>query len=374
MKIFTKTKLVTLMSVSLALGFGGVAVATAATTPSFGATVTYGILSSTYTNTASGVIVNGDIGFTTPPAVTPLGVHTNYGSGAPYSIAGIDQGNILNALASQPCTFTFPDTTIDLATDTSHGAIGVYTPGVYCTQATRTASIGTAGITLSGSGTYIFRINGALTTVANSRVTLAGASACDVFWTPTEATTLGSDSVFVGTDIDAAGITLGANVNWTGRALSFGGTVTTAPGDVISFLTCSVPVITPVTPVTPVATTTTITPVTVVATTTVTVTPVVVVVAATTTPIVVATATPVVIVIAATTTPVTPTIIPAIVTANIAPMVTTAIPVTPSLPDTGTAPGERNHLLDSVVAVLGLFTAAILLLVPKKSWNISSTK
>lgn len=117
---------------------------------------------------------------------------------------------------------------IDLATDTSHGTIGVYTSGVYCTAASSAASIGAGGITLSGGGTYIFRITGALTTVANSVVTLAGgASACDLFWTPTAATTLGANTTFAGTNIDAAGITIGSTVTWTGRALAFGGTVST---------------------------------------------------------------------------------------------------------------------------------------------------
>ncbi|HCC06355.1 TPA: hypothetical protein DEP94_03300 [Candidatus Nomurabacteria bacterium] len=214
----------------------------AATTPFFGVTSSYTILSSTYTNTVPGTTVTGDIGFTTPPAVNPAGIHPNYGSGAPYSTAGTDQGNLLTSLNSQPCTFTFPDTAIDLATDTSHGTIGVYSPGVYCTQATRAASIGTAGITLSGAGTYIFRVNGALTTVMNSVVTLSGASACDVFWTPTEAATLGANSTFKGNNIDASGITLGTNVNWVGRALSFGGTVTTAVDDVLTLPTsCTLP-------------------------------------------------------------------------------------------------------------------------------------
>lgn len=154
--------------------------------------------------------------------------------------AGTDQGTALTALASQPCTFTFPDTDIDLATDTTHGPIGVYTPGVYCTRSTRAASIGTAGITLSGSGTYLFRIDGALTTVANSHVTLSGASACDVFWTPTGATTLGANTTFAGTDIDDAGITVGSTTAWTGRALAFATTVTTDT-DTITVPTCAVP-------------------------------------------------------------------------------------------------------------------------------------
>lgn len=71
-------------------------------------------------------------------------------------------------------------------------------------------------------------------------MTLSGASACDVFWTPTAATTLGANSTFVGTDIDVAGITIGSNVVWSGRALAFGGTVTTAVGDSITTPVCGV--------------------------------------------------------------------------------------------------------------------------------------
>lgn len=212
--------------------------AMAATTPSLGAAASYAILSETYTNTAVGTTVTGDIGFTTGPLVRPAGVQSNYGSGAPYSTAGTDQGSALSSLASQACTFTFAPGAIDLATDTTHGPIGVYTPGVYCTSGAGAASIGTAGITLSGGGTYIFRIVGALTSVDGAVVTLASASACDVFWTPTEATTLGPNNIFVGTDIDDAGITVGANTTWTGRALAFGGTVTTDT-DTFAVPTCT---------------------------------------------------------------------------------------------------------------------------------------
>lgn len=83
-------------------------------------------------------------------------------------------------------------------------------------------------LTLSGSGTYIFRAVGALDSTAGAVVTLSdGASACDVFWTPSAATTLGANTNFSGTVIDDAGITVGANTTWEGRALAFGGTITT---------------------------------------------------------------------------------------------------------------------------------------------------
>src|ERR1035437_4152930 len=83
----------------------------AATTPTLGASSTYGILSSTYTNSSAATTVSGDIGFTTPPAAAPLGTHTNYGSGAPYSSAGTDQASIIGNLNAQTCNFNFGSAT-----------------------------------------------------------------------------------------------------------------------------------------------------------------------------------------------------------------------------------------------------------------------
>jgi len=89
-------------------------------------------------------------------------------------------------------------------------------------------------VTLNGAGVYVFRPGGALNTGANSSVVLAGgACASDVFWAPVGATTLGANAAlsptptFVGNILDAAGITIGHFANLTGRALAFGGTVTT---------------------------------------------------------------------------------------------------------------------------------------------------
>ena len=62
---------------------------------------------------------------------------------------------------------------------------------------------------LSGNGTYIFRPGGALTSTVGAAVSLSNASsACDVFWTPGEATTLAANTTFIGTVIDDAGITV----------------------------------------------------------------------------------------------------------------------------------------------------------------------
>ena len=235
MKNLTKVSLVSGFVICLVLGSFLYLPTFAATTPSLGETASFAILSSTYTNTAAGVI-NGDLGYTTQPSVMPT---MNGAIFVPSPAeAGLDQGVALTSLNSQPCTFSFAAGAIDLATDTTHGATGVYAPGVYCIDGV--ASIATpAGITLSGAGTYIFRSNGALNTVANSTVTLThGASSCDIFWTP-QATTLGADSTFFGTVIDNAGITVGNNVTRIGRALDFATTVTTN-NDIISVPVCGV--------------------------------------------------------------------------------------------------------------------------------------
>ncbi len=212
----------------------------AATSPNLGQAKTFAILSSTYSNSSSGTTLNGDLGYTTGPSTAPTVSGNTHSVDATYNQAGIDQGTTLTALGVQPCTFTFASGAVDLASDTTHDPshVGVYTPGVYCINGA--ASIGGGGtITLNGAGTYIFRMVGALTTSANSNVVLSnGASACNVWWTPTAATTLGANSTFAGTDISASGITIGSAVTWTGRALAFGGTVSTA-ADTINVPTCN---------------------------------------------------------------------------------------------------------------------------------------
>lgn len=249
--MFKKISLLLLVC-AITFGLSGSQDAHAATSPSLGAAGTFGVLSTTFTKNIGNTAITGDVGYTGVPSGSgtyTVSGGTDYGSGAPYSTAGTAQGSALVALNAQPCTHTFPAGAINLATDTTHGPIGLYTPGVYCTQtASGAMSIGTAGITLSGAGTYIFRTSGptnALTTVDNSQVTLAnGASSCDVFWTPTAATTLGANTTFVGTIIADAGITIGSTTTLTGRALSFASTVTTDT-DIINS-TCSVAAVVPV--------------------------------------------------------------------------------------------------------------------------------
>lgn len=196
----------------------------AATTPDMGIAEAFGILADTFTNTTPGTVVNGDLGYTTGPAVPATVSGDTYVMGITYDNAGVDQAAALAELDSQPCTFTFAGA-VDLSTDTTHGTAGVYTTGVYCSPGAMSIS---GPLDINGIGTFIFRPVGALNSTAGAVVTLSGsASACDVFWTPTGATTFGANTTFTGTVIDNAGITVGANTVWTGRALAFEETITT---------------------------------------------------------------------------------------------------------------------------------------------------
>ena len=338
MKSLKKVSLTTLAVIAFVLsvvGFNQLNMAQAATSPSLGLADGYAILASTYTNTSAGTTVNGSVGFVTGPAIAPLGTQANYGSGHPYATAGTDQSSALSSLGAQSCTFTFAAGAIDLSTDTTHGAIGIYTPGVYCSDGAMNVG---GPITLNGSGTYIFRSVGALTSTAGATVTLSGVSACDVFWTPTAATTLAANTTFKGTVISNAGITIGANTNWVGRALSFGGT-TTSDMDIITAPTCTfVPVSTPA----PVIVTTT--------------TPIIA-------PVIVTTTTPTTTATAIEVTPVIATATPILIAAPV-------ISLVPSFPNTGLIPNWINspgNITILVIALILILISAITILKKKEN-------
>src|SRR5688572_17264815 len=96
-----KHKIISLFLLAAVVACGMVTIkVSAADTPPLGAAESYGILANTYTNSAPGTTVNGDVGFLVAPTVEPApqGGHANYGSSPPYAAAGADQTTALNAL------------------------------------------------------------------------------------------------------------------------------------------------------------------------------------------------------------------------------------------------------------------------------------
>src|SRR5438445_2716421 len=189
----------------------------------------FAILVNTYTNAGPGTILNGDLGYTVPPANPPTVFGTTFTSTSPtYISAEAIQANLI-ASANDP-TLTGTCTTTLTAATVLDSLPQPLAPGVYCITGAVSVNV---GITLSGDGVYLFRLGGALNTAAGSNVLLAGnAKAGNVFWVPVGATTLGANSVFAGNVMSNAAITVGTTVSMNGRILS-NGAVTTGPSDTI---------------------------------------------------------------------------------------------------------------------------------------------
>lgn len=203
--------------------------AQAATAPDLASTEPYAIVSATLTNTTAGTTIDGDVCYTTEPAVAPAITGATV---VPCpDVTGTDQNDARADLVSQDCT------PIGAAVALNDISIGGGTPGEFppgCYSSTGAMSItADTSITLSGTGIYVFRPGGAITTGANSSVVIAdGACADDVFWAPEGATTIGANADFIGNifrgTADGLSITFGDSSSLIGRALAFGSTVTTA--------------------------------------------------------------------------------------------------------------------------------------------------
>jgi hypothetical protein len=199
----------------------------AQTAPNLGAAAPYGSASDTFTNTAGGTVINGDLCYTIAPAVNPAVTGTTTVPCPPA--VGADQTAALADVNGQVCT-ALPAGNLDAV------VIGANPPGTIppgCYERAGAIDITANGIVnLNGNGIFIFRSSGgAVTTGANSQVLVGGgASAGCVFWAPVGATTLGANSSFVGTILAAAGVTLDQNASLVGRALAVGGTVTSPLG------------------------------------------------------------------------------------------------------------------------------------------------
>jgi hypothetical protein len=110
------------------------------------------------------------------------------------------------------------------------------TPGLY--QATTTLGI-TGILTLNGQGNpnsvFIFQVGSGLTTASSSQVVLQnGAQAANIFWQVGSSATLGTYSVFNGTILAQASITVTTGAALNGRALARTGAVTLDSNSVVN--------------------------------------------------------------------------------------------------------------------------------------------
>lgn len=181
---------------------------------------------STVTNTGP-TVVNGNLGVSPGTAVTGFGPGiviggTIHAGDAVANQAQTDLTTAYNDAAGRPCPGP------PLA-----GNIGGTTilPGVYCAA----SSVGITGtVTLNGNGNpnavFIFQIGTTLTTAANNSVVslIGGAQAANVFWQVGSSATLGTSTIFNGTILALASITVTTGAAMNGRALARTGAVTLA--------------------------------------------------------------------------------------------------------------------------------------------------
>jgi hypothetical protein len=198
-----------------------------------GAACSFGILGATPSVSNTGpTIVKGDIGIWPAASITGFGAAP--GVLGPGIFTGTEHLGDAIAMGAQTDLTTAFNTAMNAGGGPGVGAaltadIGGQTlpPGIY--KATNTLGI-TGNLTLDGStnptGIWIFKVGTALTTAAGgvgtpaSQVLLiGGAQAHNVFWQIGSAATLGTNSLFQGTIMANATITLTTGATLNGRAL-----------------------------------------------------------------------------------------------------------------------------------------------------------
>jgi hypothetical protein len=185
-----------------------------------GTAASFAVLGSSTVTCTGASIITGDLGVSPGSAVTGFPVPctdigTIHAADAVALQAQNDVTTAYNFLAGQACN-----------TDLTGQDLGglTLTPGVYCF--TSSAQL-TGTLTLSGAGTYIFRIGSTLTTASNSSVALInGAIACNVWWQVGSSAVLGTTAFLPGNILALASVTLNTGASVSGRALARTGAVT----------------------------------------------------------------------------------------------------------------------------------------------------
>lgn len=201
-----------------------------------GSTTTFAILaSSTVTNTGA-TTVNGDLGVSPGTGLT----------GSPTVNGMIHLGDSVAAQAQLDLTTAFNDAagrTVNAITVAGNLGGQTLTPGLY--KSTSSLEVSSGDLTLDGLGdpnaVWIFQMASTLVTTSDRQVILSGgAQVSNIFWQVGSSATLGTNSVFKGSILALASITLTTGATLDGRALAQTGSVTLEGNTVTSPLGCLV--------------------------------------------------------------------------------------------------------------------------------------
>jgi hypothetical protein len=174
-------------------------------------------------------------------SIGPTNVTGDVGIFPAASVTGFPPGTLTGVLHLGDAVAQTAQGDLTIAYNNAAGAAGgavlpadagglTLAPGVYKSTSAQPSLGITGNLTLSGNGVYIFQIVSTLTTAAGpgaSQVILAGGAVPhDVFWQIGSSATIGSSSIFQGTIMAQASITLGTGATLNGRALARTGAVT----------------------------------------------------------------------------------------------------------------------------------------------------
>jgi hypothetical protein len=189
-----------------------------------GTACSYGILGATPVVSSVGpTVVTGDIGIWPAASITGF---------PPGTLTGTEHKGDAVAMTAQGDLTT----AYNYAAAAAGGAIlpadiggETLPPGVYKTTSSQPSLGITGNLTLSGSanGVWIFQVVSTLTTAAgNSQVILSGGALSEhVYWQIGSSATLGTNTIFEGTIMAQASITLTTGATLNGRALARTGAV-----------------------------------------------------------------------------------------------------------------------------------------------------
>jgi len=183
---------------------------------------TFAVLGASTVTSAGLTVLNGDLGLSPGTSITgfPPGiVNGNIDAGTPVAAqAQMDMAKAYNHIVAMKNPTLLP---ADIGGKT-------IVPGLYSAP----VSLGITGtVTLDGqnhpNSFFVFQIPSTLTTSVDSSVTLTNkANACNIFWQVGSSATLDTASVFNGTILAAASISVGTGSAVTGRLMAGSGAVT----------------------------------------------------------------------------------------------------------------------------------------------------
>lgn len=249
--------LTTVVAIALMLSLTGVARAATATV-SLGTADSFAVLAGSEITDVPTSVITGNVGLNPAGGAFITGLKCAEVTGTIYDNDGGYTGNPSGTTCrvTNPGLLTTAKNDLTTAYTDASGRTGAtvltgsdnqlggktLTPGVYSFSHASTANLTAASpLTLSGNGVFIFQASSDLITASASRIDLInGAQACNVFWTvPSSASSIGTNSFFVGTIMAYSSINLGTGANVQGRVLAETAAVTLESNTITVPTTCT---------------------------------------------------------------------------------------------------------------------------------------